>query len=143
MRITSYDRTIFEHFKEYRCSSSDLDHIVGWEVFDLEQILVSLDNGDKIFYDHMSGGVRYLSVEYLERDMTEEEWKREFMFRLRDKMNHFGIGQKVLCNRTGISQTMISHYMNGYSIPSFYMASRIAKGLGCSVDELLRFPGRS
>ena len=144
MSKVDFDEEIFRYFKKYICDSSDLDHIVGWEVFAPMQILVTLDNGDKLLYDHMQGGVRHLTLSYLEKpELSEEEWRHEFMYRLRDALNSRTINHRTLAERTGISETMLSRYANGKATPSFYVISKIAKAIRYPIEELLRFPGRS
>lgn len=142
MKKTRFDEEIFEHFKTYRCHERDLNHIVDWEVYDEAEILIHLDDGSQILYDYTDGAVRHLPASYLNRELTEEEWRREFVFRLRDKMKRTGTKQKDFDREHGISQASISQYVSGRSIPSFYTATKIAKELGCSVEELIRFPGR-
>ena len=44
--------------------------------------------------------------------------------------------QKDLSKKTGISETMISRYMNGLSNPGFFVVDKIARALDCSMDDL-------
>jgi len=46
------------------------------------------------------------------------------------------ISQEELSERTGISQVMISKYLNAKATPSFYRIEQIARVLKCSVSEL-------
>lgn len=69
-------------------------------------------------------------------DMTDDEYKSEFGRRLKKLMFRKHITQKELTERTGITQCMISRYINGRSIPTFINVDKIARALDCSVDDL-------
>lgn len=69
-------------------------------------------------------------------NVTEEECLSEFGIRLVAIMNRDGVSQQELCERTGIPQAAMSRYINGINCPSFYKVDKIARALGCSVDEL-------
>lgn len=49
---------------------------------------------------------------------------------------HF-ITQKQLADMLGISQAMVSHYETGRCVPDIETAAKIAKALGCKVDDLI------
>ena len=68
-------------------------------------------------------------------NMSEDECKTEFSWRLRSRMQRKRVTQQDLSDMTGISQSCISGYLNGTNMPSFYKADKIAKALGCSVDD--------
>lgn len=67
--------------------------------------------------------------------MTEQEVRDEFSLRLNRLMRLKGITQKDLSDLTGISLYSISKYLNKKVTPSFYAVDRIAKALGCSIEE--------
>lgn len=96
-------------------------------------IIVTLKNGASIVYDDVDKSFRNLPKD--SNSMTESECRREFGIRLEKIMNRKRITQEELSYKTGISQGMISNYITGRNSPSFYNVDKIAKALGCSVDE--------
>ena len=57
--------------------------------------------------------------------------------KLRDKMTEKKMTQKMLGDRVGVSQQMITRIVTGSKQPSLALAKEIANVLGCTVDELL------
>jgi transcriptional regulator with XRE-family HTH domain len=47
-----------------------------------------------------------------------------------------GITQKDLATKLGITNAMLSRYIHGTAVPSAAKLHRIAKALGCTMDEL-------
>ena len=125
------DDEVFNSFKDYFPRMSE--HAVRFERVSAFDILIEFDDGDISIYDSMEHTIRNLPRNSSE--MTEEECRREFGIRLRTILYRRGITQAELSSKTGISQTIISNYINGKNTPSLYAVDRIAKALGCSVDE--------
>lgn len=110
---------------------------------DLEQVTWVSDNevyfkfkdGRKTLYDvalHSHMGF------YPEgHELTDEEWKQSFKNRLYKLLVHRRMTQEELATRAGTSQVMISRYMTGRCIPGTIMLAKIARALGCSVEDLL------
>ena len=98
------------------------------------EVIVDLIDGSSILYDDLEKSIRVLPNN--SDDMSEEECRKEFGYRLRRIMYIKRVNQAELSARTGISQTMLSHYMNGKASPSFYNVDRICRALECSIDEL-------
>lgn len=48
-----------------------------------------------------------------------------------------GLAQKELADEVGVSEAMLSYILRGLKEPSVATLVRIAKSLGCSVDELI------
>ena len=136
MKSNAKNDWMFEEFKMY-CPFSR--HAVFWSLFDSTQILVELDDGNKVLYDCMQQTYRFIYPWDLDED-NEERWRYEFSQRLQTKMRQLGLDQNDIAIRTGISQPMFSRYMTGKSIPNIYNTEKIAKVLRCSIDELIRFP---
>lgn len=138
MPIKSFEKEMFEDFK--RRHPSDAKKAVDYYSFDMTQLIIELNNGKKVLYDHMDKTYRYIRSVRSDEDDSEERWKYEFSQRLRKKMQLRSIGQDELSNITGLSRPMISRYASGRSIPSLYNAEKIAIALKCSITELIRFP---
>ena len=132
-----FDELMFEDFKMF-CPWSKRG-VVRWKTFDKTQIIVELDDGSKILYDYLDKTFRNLHP-IVEGDNEEECWRYEFSQRLRTKMRQRAVRQEILSEETGISRPMISHYMNGKSLPSIYNVMKIARALHCTVEELMHFP---
>lgn len=123
--------SMFDNFQMYfpSLASVAVDH---YSVDDFE-LVVKLNDGSSILYDDIDKSIRNLPRD--SRAMSERECKCEFGSRLRKIMAHRGITQAELSEMTGIQQASISRYCSGVKSPSFYNADKIAKALGCSIDE--------
>ena len=53
-----------------------------------------------------------------------------------------GLTQQQLSERAGVSRKSINAIENGVYVPSTVLALKIAKTLGCSVEDLFRLPIR-
>lgn len=117
------------HFPSISCGT------VKWEPKGKSSILVYLSDGTKVIYNHKLNCLRNV----LEYEGTEDEWKREFSFKLVELMADKGLDQLSLSELSGISQVSISNYINGRSIPNGYKIEKIARALKCSVRDLIVF----
>ena len=103
------------------------------EMYGKYALLVTLVDGRHYIYDSFTKVTRRLPTD--KSNMTEDECKREFKYRLYHALDSRGMTQTELCRRAGISQPQLSRYMTGKAMPSFYVVDRIAKALGCSIDD--------
>ena len=108
--------------------------MISYELPDKFSLIVTLDDGRKLLYDDIIDSVRYLKSD--PNRLTDDEMMKEFQYRLRHVMLTHGYNQLILSEETGISKGMINRYINGESIPSILNVMKIAKVLGCSLDEL-------
>lgn len=122
---------LFENFKMYYPSLAK--KTVRYEEVGSFELLAELDDGDILSYDDLYNSYRLLPKD--SSNLTEEECLREFGIRLRKLMIRKGVSQEELSDRTGITQAMLSRYITGKAAPSFYRIDKIAKALGCSIDE--------
>lgn len=122
---------LFENFKMYYPSLAK--KTVRYEEVGSFELLAELDDGDILSYDDLYNSYRLLPKD--SSNLTEEECLREFGIRLRKLMIRKGVSQEELSDRTGITQAMLSRYITGKASPSFYRIDKIAKALGCSIDE--------
>ena len=97
------------------------------------ELLVTLRDGSKIIYNDYENTVRNLPAD--SSNMSEEQFKREFGYRVKRIMFEKGVTQDDLSEKTGIAQETLSRYICGKNVPSFYKIDKIAKALDCSVDE--------
>ena len=113
--------------------------IVDWYPSGRMEITVMLMDGTKLTYDYLDKTIRFLNNFEDNELLSEENWMREFSFRLAKKMRQKRITQEELSETTGLSKPTISKYVNGRSIPNAYIARKIALVLECSVSELIDF----
>ena len=59
------------------------------------------------------------------------------MNRIKEMLLEKGISQKELSNLTGITESAISHYVNGERVPRGMNLVKIADALGTTTDDLL------
>lgn len=48
-----------------------------------------------------------------------------------------GMSQEMLARESGVSRVAIARYESGERVPSIKIAAKIAKALGCKVDDLI------
>ena len=123
---------ILEHLEMYFPSISE--NMTSYEYDGGYGITILSDDGRKLYYDDLNNSIRYLPSN--KDALTEDEYRIEFGYRLRNMMGIKGINQLELSNRTGISQPQLSNYMSGKNTPSNYIVRKIARALNCSIDEL-------
>lgn len=112
-----------------------LDEAASVEVYDNFDLLITTRSGERYLYDDFDK-----TIQHLKEDRDEVDWKLQFGIRLRKLMRRRGIIQSELSEMIGVSVTSLSSYMNGRSVPSIYVAEKMAEALGCSVNDLLHFP---
>ena len=96
------------------------------------ELIVTLQNGDKVLYDGFTHVFRNLPDI---NDLSERDIKNEFGRRLRRIMERKHVTQGQLSDMTDIKQGQISLYINGKVTPTFSTVDKIARALGCSMDE--------
>lgn len=124
--------TVYENFERFFPSIARL--ALKCRQVDFFSIMVDLADGDRIIYDDVEKTIRTLPKDPTK--LSKEQCSREFGLRLRRMMTIKGMTQEMIQEKTGIHQVVISNYMNGKSMPSFYAVDKIAKALGCSLDDL-------
>lgn len=97
------------------------------------ELLIERSDGERYIYDDFEKTFRRVSKNSSE--VTEEEFRREFGIRLRSVMWRKGLTQEELSERSGVSRTSISNYMRGKNIPSLYTMRKLAKAMGCSIED--------
>lgn len=123
---------LYENFKLY-FPSFEKD-CVGWKQTDLFELEINNKDGSIDIYndmDHTLGPKINTG--------TDAGWKKEFARRLRKKIAMRGITQTNISELTGISQPLLSLYVQGKSLPSAQNVSSLAKALNCSVNDLIGF----
>ena len=67
---------------------------------------------------------------------NEQEWTEVFTERLKKIMKTNYISNVKLAEEVGISENAMINYRTGKSLPNFYVAAKMAKILGISLDRL-------
>lgn len=98
------------------------------------ELLVKLSNGETWLYDDF-GNILHRFPDN-ENALTEEDYRHEFGRKLYRIMSRENVTQADLSRMTGLRQCQISNYVRGRTTPSFYNVHKIARALGCSVDDL-------
>lgn len=97
-------------------------------------LLITYTNGKRELFDTFDGYRRY--IKYETDALTEEEHRKEFPKLLYKIMRRKGITQNQLAEKLNVSQSMISHYINGKALPGYSMLKKMANVLECSIDDL-------
>ena len=108
---------------------------ITYEAEDEDTLIVKMSDGDVLAFDNWTGSYRHVPRD--SNNMSEQECKDEFAFRLRQMMARRKLTQMDLAELTGIPQSQISNYVSGKSLPGFYNLDRIVKVLKCSADSLI------
>ena len=122
---------VYEGFKKDHHYSDD--DIEDWWPIGANAIIAVLKDGTKLEYHHMLRTIRKVPT----YTGSEEEWRREFSRRLSFERYERGYDQTYLAEVSGISQTNISRYIHRKVTPSAYAVDRMARALGCYMDDLL------
>lgn len=124
------------HIKQFKLDNPSIGRkIVRYYKSGPIWLIIELNDGRKILYDYLFDMPRYLPENSY--DMTEEEFNIEFGLRLKSLMLNRRITQNQLAHMLGISQGLVSQYINGRRKADFYTIREIAKILRCSVKDLI------
>lgn len=109
------------------------ENVESWQDRCWFESIARFKDGSVWSYDRSEKTLRKLRSDT--NNISEQECRKEFGYRLYKIMGLKGITQKQLSAMTGITQSMISNYITGKASPSFYNASKIAKAIGCSIED--------
>lgn len=56
---------------------------------------------------------------------------------IKERRKALNMSQEELANKSGVTRVAISRYENNERKPSVFIAAKIARALGCTVDDLL------
>lgn len=132
--------TMYEDFKEQFPLVAQ--QVVEYTVSDRMELTLWLTERRKAIYNCLTHSIRYMKCRQgcdEEPVPNEEDWKRDFATMLGKKMRSNNVSQKELAELTGISQQLLSKYMNAKAAPGAYNLMLISNALGCSASELTVF----
>ena len=130
MKEKHFDYVYKDFKKDHHYSDEDVE---DWWPIGANAIIAVLKDGTKLEYHHMLRTIRKVPT----YTGSEEEWRREFSRRLSFEMYERGFDQTYLAEKSGISQVSISNYIKRKTTPSAYAVDRMARALGCYMDDLL------
>ena len=120
---------VIDHYSDVK-----KDNIKSYMALNNFDLLIVYKNNVKELFDVYNGYRRY--IPYETDALTEEEHRKEFP-RLLNKMIHRkNISQKEFAEKLGITNTMVSRYLSGKSLPGYSLLKKMAKVLDCTVDDL-------
>lgn len=110
------------------------EEVISYKYISVNELLVRLENGQRMVFDNLEKTIRRIPDKYNPDD--DNDYRREFSIRLKKAMRRKGYSQIKLSAETGIQPSLINGYVKGKNIPTFKSADKIAKVLGCSLDDL-------
>ena len=126
-----YGRT-FSQFELYHPSL--YSRTVDWWASGRMAITVKLNDGNMFEFDPLDNSIRRVVINWHEVD--EDISRKEFGNNLLKMIPFSGMNSKELADEVGISTVMLSKYIHGKSTPNVLVARKLARALGCTVDEL-------
>lgn len=106
---------------------------VDWWASGRMSISVKLNDGNIFEYNYVENTIRRIRND---SDIDETSMTKSFGKNLQKQIPFSGMSHGQLAEKLGITNAMLSRYIHGNSAPSAVKAFRIAKALGCTVDEL-------
>ena len=126
-----YERTL-KQFETYYPRLYEL--AVDWWATGRTSIAVKLFDGTVYDYDPMDDSIRKITT--ADYNANEDDMRKAFGCNLQKMIPFSGLSKSEIAERAGITNAMLSRYIRGNSVPSVLIASRIARILHCTVDEL-------
>lgn len=105
---------------------------IDFQILNTFDLIATLKDGTRILYDDFDKTFRFLRDE---GELTELECRKKFGKKLSKLLYRKGITQKELAEMIGIKPAQLNRYILGMNTPGFYIVSKIAKALDCSIDE--------
>ena len=109
--------------------------VVECKQFGPFDLLVKLNDGTAYSYSDLERSIRKIPVNG--NEMTEKECRKEFGYRLAQRLRLKGMTYNDLSEKTGISVNTICKYISGSMSPTFYKVDRIARALDCTTDYFM------
>lgn len=106
---------------------------VDWWSSGRMSIAVKLNDGSVFEYDYVENTIRRIQND---ADLDDTRMTKSFGQNLQKHIPFSGMTHGQLAEKLGITNAMLSRYIHGNSSPSVVKAFRIAKTLGCTIDEL-------
>lgn len=98
-------------------------------------ITVLLDDNSRVEFDSSDNTIRWVSV--IDRSTDNDIFRKEIGRNIRKFIVYRGMRQQDVAEQAGITEAMLSRYINGTSMPGLDKIHNIASVLGCHIDDLL------
>jgi DNA-binding XRE family transcriptional regulator len=105
---------------------------IDWWASGPMSITVKLRDQSIFEYNRMDNTIRHIRAD----NRDEETMAKEIGYNLQKLIPLSGRTQSDIAKELGITNAMLSRYIHGTSVPSVVKARRIAKAIGCRIDEL-------
>lgn len=110
-------------------------HGVDWWKSGPYHITVVLDDNSRVEFDSSDNSIRW--VQKIDRSTDNDILRKEIGRNIRKFLVYRGMSQQELSEKCGITQAMLSRYINGTSMPGIDKLYNLAAALNCHVDDLL------
>lgn len=131
--INSSCERILNQFKMY---FPDLHkHGVDWWKSGPYHITILLDDNSRVEFDSSENTIRHVRV--VDRFTDNDILRKEIGRNIKKFIVYRGMRQQDVSEKTGITQAMLSRYINGTSMPGIDKLHVLASVLNCRLDDLL------
>lgn len=129
------DDRVYTFMRKYQHLFCDAESC--WETERGDQLIFELQDGRLYLYDVY--GYRIVKIQWIDSvtEFTEDEWRRGFVFFLREMLSQRRMPQYTFAESIGVTESMLSRYLSERATPSSYVLHKMADVLDCTVDELL------
>ena len=108
---------------------------VDWWKSGPYHITMLLNDNSRVEFDSSDNTIRWVSV--IDRSTDNDIFRKEIGRNIRKFIVYRGMRQQDVAEQAGITEAMLSRYINGTSLPGLDKIHNIASVLGCHIDELL------
>ena len=122
--------------EQFRLYYPDLyDQGVDWWKSGPYHITVLLNDDSRVEFDSSENTIRW--VNKIDRSVDNDILRKEIGRNIRKFIVYKGDRQQDIADKAGITQAMLSRYINGTSMPGIDKLHNLAAALDCHVDDLL------
>ena len=131
--LNSSFEIILEQFRMY---FPDLyEQGVDWWKSGPYHVTVLLKDNSRVEFDSSENTIRW--VPKIDRSVDNDILRKEIGRNIRKFIVYKGVRQQDVAEKVGITEAMLSRYINGTSLPGIDKLHNLASVLGCQVDDLL------
>lgn len=124
---------ILEQFRMY---FPDLyDRTVDWWKSGPYHITMKLKDDSRVEFDASDNTIRW--IRKIDHTTDNENLRKEIGRNIRKFIVYRGSSQQDVAEQSGITQAMLSRYINGTSMPGLDKLHNLAAALGCQISDLI------
>ena len=131
--LNSSFETILEQFRMY--FPNLYERGVDWWKSGPYHVTILLDDNDRVEFDSSDNTIRWIPK--FDRSSNNDIFRKEIGRNIRKFIVYRGMRQQDVSEKSGITEAMLSRYINGTSLPGLDKLYNLASVLNCSVDDLL------